>query len=213
MTMGQWEHNIDQFLELDLPHLSAYGLTIEPQTQFGYLESVKNLKVEQDHIYNAQLDTLIQKLNQAGFEHYEISNFGKKGYHSRHNTSYWFGVKYLGLGPSAHSFDGMTRQWNVSSNMKYIRGIDLGELNEEKEILNHTDRFNEYILTRLRTQWGVNGEEIREKFGDSNFEIFESNIEKYLNSGHVNQDGQVYFLSSKGKYMADKISSDLFSIV
>lgn len=213
MTMGQWEQNIDQFLELDLPHLSAYGLTIEPQTQFGYLESVKNLKVEQDHIYNAQLDILIQKLNQAGFEHYEISNFGKKGYHSRHNTSYWFGVKYLGLGPSAHSFDGMTRQWNVSSNMKYIRGIDLGEINEEKEILNHTDRFNEYILTRLRTQWGVNGEEIQEKFGDSNFEIFESNIEKYLNSGHVNQNGQVYFLSAKGKYMADKISSDLFLIV
>lgn len=213
MTMQQWERNVDQFLELDLPHLSAYGLTIEPQTHFGYLERVQNLKVQNDHTYNAQLDLLIQKLEQAGFDHYEISNFGKKGYHSRHNTSYWFGVKYLGLGPAAHSFDGEARQWNVNSNMKYIQGIRQGELIGEKEILSLTDRYNEYILTRLRTQWGVNGNEIKEKFGSSDFELFESHIKKYLNSGHVNQNGQTYFLSQKGKYMADKISSDLFLIV
>ena len=111
MTIQQWEDNLQQFFELDLPHLSAYGLTIEPRTHYGYLLRERSLKMENDSVYNAQFELLMERAKENGFEHYEISNFGKPDYYSKHNTSYWFGQKYLGIGPSAHSFDGESRQW------------------------------------------------------------------------------------------------------
>jgi oxygen-independent coproporphyrinogen-3 oxidase len=213
MTMEQWQVNLNQFFELDLPHLSAYGLTIEPRTHYGYLLRKKSLKIENDIVYNQQFEVLMERAIEYGFEHYEISNFGKPDYHSKHNSSYWFGQKYLGIGPSAHSFDGVSRQWNVSSNLKYIQGVASKDLNVEKEILRVEDKYNEYLLTRLRTKWGVRTKDLEEGFGVLFLEDFEKNIQPYVKSGHVLNDSQTYVLTKKGKYLADKISSDLFLVV
>lgn len=213
MTIQQWEDNLQQFFELDLPHLSAYGLTIEPRTHYGYLLRERSLKMENDSVYNAQFELLMERAKENGFEHYEISNFGKPDYYSKHNTSYWFGQKYLGIGPSAHSFDGESRQWNVSSNLKYIQGVNAKSLRLEKEILTIEDKYNEYILTRMRTHWGVKTSDLLAQFGDVLTTGFRKNILPYVKSGHVINNSDTYILTKKGKYLADKISSDLFLVV
>jgi oxygen-independent coproporphyrinogen-3 oxidase len=212
MTMDQWEANIEKFLVLGLPHLSAYGLTIESKTHLGHLAKTHQMNPEEDWTYNAQFGLLMDLMNSRGFEHYEISNFALPGQYSRHNTAYWFGTTYLGIGPSAHSFDGHSRQWNSNSNLKYIRSISEGGIPAESEILSVVDQYNEYVLTHLRTQWGISENQIKMQFGAN----FQNNIKlgmtPFLASGHLEKRGENYVLTREGKFLADKIAADLFMI-
>lgn len=212
MTTAEWNANLDLFFKLEIPHLSAYGLTIEPNTHLGHLVQHDKLAVEKDVTYNIQFEILMERAVENGFDHYEISNFGKPNYHSKHNTAYWFGEKYIGIGPSAHSFNGEVRQWNVSSNAKYITSIIDGKVPFEKENLSEMDRYNEYILTHLRTQWGIDENQIKTQFGATFQNNLKLQIEPYLQSKHVLKMGNFYVLSRKGKFLADKISSDLFVV-
>lgn len=212
MSMDQWKHNLHTFFDLGLPHLSAYGLTIESQTHLGHLVRNNKVKVEKDAMYNAQFEQLMTSAKAEGFDHYEISNFGKPGFYSVHNTSYWFGKKYVGIGPSAHSYNGVNRQWNVASNKKYEDGISAQNIPAELEVLSLNDQYNEYILTRLRTKWGVDIDQIKGQFGTA----FQNNlmqlISPYEASGHVLKKQNSFVLSTTGKFLADKISSDLFIV-
>jgi len=212
MTMEQWKTNIQTFLELDLPHLSAYGLTIEPNTHLGHLAKTNQVTASIDSNYNEQFEMLMNVLDVNGFTHYEISNWGKSGMFSKHNTSYWLGKKYMGIGPSAHSFNGVERQWNVASNAKYIKAISQNELPQEVEKLSVTDQFNEYILTHLRTSWGIDSNQIKNQFGASFQNNLHISIKPYIASGHVVEKQKTYVLTKAGKYIADKISSDLFIV-
>ena len=212
MTMSEWEQNLETFFELDLPHLSAYGLTIESQTHLGHLVNTNQVKTEKDTKYNAQFEMLMKQTLAHGFDHYEISNFGKPGFYSKHNTAYWFGEKYVGIGPSAHSFNGVERQWNVASNMKYVKSLNQNRLAAEVECLSVNDQYNEYILTRLRTKWGIDQNQIKTQFGAKFQNNLNSLIQPYLASNHVLKIADSYVLSTEGKYLADKISSDLFIV-
>ncbi len=212
MTMEQWHSNLQTFFDLDLPHLSAYGLTIEDQTHLGHLVKTHQVQTEKDSNYNVQFEYLMNATQAQGFDHYEISNFGKPGFYSGHNTAYWLGKKYVGIGPSAHSFNGKERSWNVASNMKYTKLLKEEKLPSEIENLSINDQFNEYVLTRLRTIWGIETRQIKTQFGDKFQNILNSSITPYVRSGHVLFDGVSYTLSTEGKYLADKISSDLFVI-
>ena len=212
MTMEQWKANVEKFLVLGLPHLSAYGLTIESKTHLGHLAKTHQMNPEEDWTYNAQFGLLMDLMNSRGFEHYEISNFALPDQYSRHNTAYWFGTTYLGIGPSAHSFDGHSRQWNSNSNLKYIRSISEGGIPAESEILSVVDQYNEYVLTHLRTQWGISENQIKMQFGAN----FQNNIKlgmtPFLASGHLEKRGENYVLTREGKFLADKIAADLFKI-
>ncbi|MGB1003317.1 MAG: radical SAM family heme chaperone HemW [Salibacteraceae bacterium] len=212
MTLDQWKENLDVFFELNLPHLSAYGLTIESETHLGHLVKTHQVKTEVDENYNAQFEYLIQATQQKGFDHYEISNFGKPGLYSKHNTAYWMGKKYLGIGPSAHSFNGKERSWSVASNMKYVNQINAGKVPSQVEQLTVNDRYNEYILTRLRTSWGIDLNQIKTQFGQEFQNNLNLSIQPFLKQGLVLKTENSYILSTSGKYMADKISSDLFKI-
>ena len=212
MTMDQWKQNLETFYNLDLPHLSAYGLTIEPQTHLGNLVKTQKVKTEKDENYNLQFEWLINSAKNNGFDHYEISNFGKPNFYSQHNTAYWLGQKYLGIGPSAHSFNGKQRQWAVASNMKYMKMLNQNKLPAEIEALSVNDRFNEYVLTRLRTIWGIDLNQINEQFGNEFQNNLMLNIEPYLISNKVVRNNDSFVLSAEGKFLADKISSDLFVI-
>ena len=212
MTLEKWQRNLDLFFSLNLPHLSAYGLTIEPQTHLGHLVAKHKVKVENDDMYNEQFRLLIAEAERNGFVHYEISNFSKPNYYSRHNTAYWFGEKYVGIGPSSHSFDGTNRQWNTSSNLKYINLISKGKVPFEIESLSKEDQYNEYILTRLRTKWGLDENQIKTQFGADFQNNLKALIAPYLASNHVEKIENCYILTRQGKFLADKISSDLFVV-
>ena len=212
MAMQQWKDNIQTFLDLGLPHLSAYGLTIESSTHLGHLAKTNQITAVNDSSYNEQFEVLMNVLDANGFEHYEISNWGKPGLYSKHNTSYWLGKKYLGIGPSAHSFNGTNRHWNVASNMKYIQSIKQDKLPNEMECLSIADQFNEYVLTRLRTSWGIDSNQIKNQFGGAFQNNLHISIKPYIDSGHIVENQKTYVLTKAGKYIADKISSDLFIV-
>lgn len=212
MTMAQWQSNIQTFLDLGLPHLSAYGLTIESNTHLDHLAKTHQLAVSKDSSYNEQFKVLMNVLDANGFDHYEISNWGKPGWLSNHNTAYWLGKKYLGIGPSAHSFNGSQRQWNVASNRKYVQSLKQNILPQELETLSITDQFNEYVLTHLRTSWGIDSNQIKNLFGATFQNNLHISIKPYIASGHVVENQKTFVLTMAGKYLADKISSDLFVV-
>ena len=162
-----------------------------------------------EELSTAQFLMMQEVLAKNGFIHYEISNFGKEGYFSKHNTGYWSGNRYLGIGPSAHSFDGEKRSWNVSSNAAYIQALQKGEVFYQEETLSLSDRYNEYIMTRLRTMWGCHPDEIEKQFGSIYADKFRSDIEKHAQYLRVSEGA--YVLNSKGKLMADRIASELFA--
>ena len=155
---------------------------------------------------------LIQFAKENEFEHYEISNFAKKDFVAKHNSSYWFGESYLGIGPSAHSFDGSVRRWNVSNNMKYLNAISIGEKTFEEEVLTENERYNEYVMTHLRTMWGISSKELKEKFPNNYFEHFTIESEKWIASEDLKNNADVFILTEKGKLIADRIASDLFEV-
>jgi oxygen-independent coproporphyrinogen-3 oxidase len=155
---------------------------------------------------------MISTLEAAGFDNYEFSNFGKPGYFSRNNTAYWFGKPYLGIGPSAHSFDGNSRKWNISNNSLYIRAIQKGEIPAETEELSLKDRYNEYVMTRLRTKWGISLAEVEEKFGSEVREYLKKESKDLLSDGLLELQEDHLKVSKKGKFLSDGIAADLFLV-
>jgi oxygen-independent coproporphyrinogen III oxidase len=208
---AQWEENVQRVLEYNIPHISCYCLTVEDKTALA--KQVKNgLKSPVDEEKAArQFDYLVKTLGVNGFEHYEISNFAKPGRYARHNTNYWKSVPYLGIGPSAHSFNGHTRQWNIANNAQYIKALAEENVPFELEHLTKRDQYNEYVMTSLRTMWGCDLNKIA-AIGDDFLAHFLFEIKKHIDSGMVFKKDENYVLSSKGKFFADGISGELFKI-
>lgn len=213
MSDQQWATNIETVLAFDVPHLSCYCLTVEPQTALDHFVKKGKARPVDDAQAARQLEYLMKRLETAGYEHYEISNFAKPGRYSRHNTSYWTGEPYLGVGPSAHSFNGVSRQWNVANNARYIRALEPEtpdwEALFELETLTPEQRYNEYVMTSLRTQWGCNLARIRAI--DAGFEVYFLNeMAPFLEDGTVQRSEEVFFLTRKGKFVGDYVASELF---
>ncbi len=212
LTETEWEDSLNQVFDLPVQHLSAYHLTYHEGTAFyTWLKKGTLRELSETESVN-QFEILIDKAALAGFEQYEISNFARNELYSQHNTSYWQGKKYLGLGPSAHSFDQQSRGWNTSHIESYIKAIDNGLAFSEEEILSEKDRYNEYILTRIRTKWGVSLTAINELFGEEMKSYFLTQLAKYAQAGLVNLENDRITLPRKGLFVSDEIMTDLMII-
>ena len=211
-TLEDWEHNVRIAVELDVQHISAYNLTYHEGTVFYDQLKKGILKELPDELSFQQFESLIRILKEAGFEHYEISNFCKPGFYSQHNSSYWKNKKYLGIGPSAHSFDLTCRRWNVSSIAKYLQGLENDESYSETEILTEQDRYNDYIITGLRTIWGISEDYIRTEYSERYFVHYQKIREKYLKSGHITCSSEMVIINSNGLFISDKIMSDFMVV-
>lgn len=212
MSIDDWKENIQKAISLDVNHISAYSLTIEPKTFFGHQEKKGSLRAVEQETSEEQFLLMCELLSAAGYEQYEVSNFAREGCRSRHNTSYWEGKKYIGIGPSAHSFNGKSRQWNISNNAVYTRAIMTGESYFEQELLDDRIRLNEYIMTRLRTSAGIDLGYISQAFGIDVLAGHEDMIEDYQRKGKILRNGQNLKLTGKGFLLADRIASDLFIV-
>ena len=210
-TTEDWKRDILQAIALSPEHISCYSLTIEEKTAFGKWAAAGKLKPEPDEVSARHLEILMDELHQAGYEHYEISNFSKPGLRSKHNSNYWRGVTYLGVGPSAHSFNGESRQYNIPNNNLYVKSIQVGTIPFEKEILTRENKINEYILTSLRTSWGTNLEFLNRLHGHDLVAQNKEYISQLLNKQLVTLENHILKLTNRGKLLADKISSDLFA--
>ncbi len=208
MTVKEWSSNLDIAFSFDIKHLSAYHLTIEPGTVFGKMLEKGHFTEIDENESNAQFNTLIEKAESAGFIHYEISNFGKPGYFSKHNSNYWKQINYLGLGPSAHSFNGYSRQWNIRNLNGYIKAINSGKSFFEKEELDAKARFNEYIMTSLRTMWGIDLEYIETTFEKEGYDYVVNLSGKFKNYGLMKQEKNSLILTNQGKMISDNIISE-----
>jgi oxygen-independent coproporphyrinogen-3 oxidase len=208
MTQAAWESNLDITFGFDIRHLSAYHLTIEPGTVFGKMLE-KGVIAEVDEEMSTQLfNTLINKSEEAGFLHYEISNFGKPGYFSEHNSNYWKQVKYIGLGPSAHSFNGYSRQWNRNDLKGYIKAMNSGEPEYESEEIDSSKKFNEYIMTSLRTMWGIDLYYIESTFDKESYDYVKNLSLKFREYGLMKLEDNHLILSNQGKMISDNIISE-----
>ncbi|WP_421813597.1 radical SAM family heme chaperone HemW [Flagellimonas sp.] len=210
MDNERWKSNIQKALDFGLPHISSYALTVEPRTALKKFIEKGVVPDVDDEQAQEQFHILVDMLEGEGFVNYEISNFGKPGFFSKNNTAYWLGKKYVGLGPSAHSFDGKHRSWNIRNNPTYIKKINEGELPSEIETLSKTDRYNEYVMTGLRTIWGVDLDRIASEFGANYLKYINQQAAKFLEQGFLFiADGKL-LTTKKGKFLADGIASDLF---
>ena len=209
-TLKDWKRNLDIAFNLGIQHISSYSLTIEEKTKINHLIKTKAITELDDDISLQQYNLLIKESEKNDFTHYEISNFGKENYFSKHNSSYWLGNEYLGIGPSAHSYNGKSRSWNVSSNKNYIESIQKGVLPFEKEDLSQDEIYNDYIMTSLRTIWGVDLDFIKQRFGKKYYTHLNQETQKWLHNGKIIRESGKIYLSMKGKYISDNICSDLF---
>lgn len=210
-NLANWKRTLDKTIALDVKHISSYNLTIEDKTKLGHDFKVKKELAIDDEKSSEMFLEMIDRLEKNKFIHYEISNFGKENYFSNHNSNYWKGIEYIGFGPSAHSFDGVSRQWNISNNSLYIKNVnDKDESYFEKEILSESDQFNEYILTSLRTIWGIDAEVLKNKFSSEITNAFNQKINIYISKEMITLTNNQYVLTSNGKLFADKIASELF---
>jgi len=206
-----WVENLQRLIDLNIPHISAYALTVEEGTALDRFIKKGSVKNVDDQKVAYHFEMMVEILESHGYEHYEISNFAKEGYRSKHNSNYWKGVSYLGLGPSAHSFNGDERQWNVAHTPQYIEGMKNNKLNFEIEKLSFKNRYNEYVMTALRTSWGVNLAHINSAFGAEYVKHFQKNIAQYLGES-VLEEAECFTLTRKGKLYADRIASNLFTV-
>jgi oxygen-independent coproporphyrinogen-3 oxidase len=206
-----WLSNINCAIALGIPHISSYCLTVEEKTTLHHQVKTGKSAAPNPEKAIVQFGQLMKILDQNSFEHYEISNFAKPGHYALHNTNYWRGVPYLGIGPSAHSFDGPTRSWNISHNQKYIDALTHEKLPLETEVLSTSSRYNEYIMTGLRTIWGID-KLIIQKLGNEFSAYFLKQIKHFIDNEDVINIGNQYILSQKGKYFADRIAMVLFYI-
>ena len=212
MSDERWQENLAKTLALEIPHISSYALTVEPKTALKkMIETGKVQPVDEDRS-KAHFEILLATLEEAGFVNYEFSNFGKPGYFSQNNTAYWLGKPYLGIGPSAHSFDGEHRSWNVNNNTKYIKSIQQQVVPAEVEELSVTDRYNEYVMTRLRTQFGVNLQEIKTLFGEKLALYFEKEARVFFEKELLKEESDKILITKKGKFLSDGIAADLFYV-
>lgn len=212
MSKERWKRNIEIALELGLPHFSCYALTVEPNTALKNFIDKGIIKPVDDELAKAHFEILIQTLKEAGFVHYEFSNFGKPGYFSQNNTAYWMGKPYLGIGPSAHSYDGETRKWNINNNTLYIKSLQKGSIPAEEEKLSVKDKYNEYVMTRLRTMWGVSLDEVELQFGEQYRNYLLEQAQQHLEDGLLNNEKGRFHVSEKGKFLSDGIAADLFFV-
>lgn len=207
----QWENHLQQVIRAGIPHLSCYALTVEPQTPLHKLVRTgrKRATVPEQQARQFQLMTAL--LKQAGYLHYEISNFALPGSESRHNSSYWNQEVYLGVGPAAHSYNGSVRRWNIANNQRYVQSLEQGQIPFEREVLTPADKYNEYLMTALRTSGGIRLEQLRLLTGSENwFSEFEHLTNKWQASGHLIQSESGWQLTELGKLFADGIAADLF---
>lgn len=210
-NLTNWKKTLDKAIALNVPHISSYNLTIEEKTKLGHDFKVKKETAIDDEKSSELFLEMIDRLGKHHFVHYEISNFAKEGIFSKHNSNYWKGAHYIGLGPSAHSFDGTSRQWNISNNNIYIKYLEEKTQSYfEKEVLTETERFNEYILTSLRTIWGVDLNYLKANFNNEFVKTFLNQIPKYIKQETVVVKDDTYTLTENGKLFADKIASELF---
>ena len=210
LTDEAWQLNLDTALKLGIPHISAYSLTVEPRTALDVMiRKGKYAPVDETQSIR-HFEMLMSFMEKHGYLHYEISNFCLPDMFAKHNTAYWQREPYLGLGPSAHSFNGNSRQWNVSGNAEYVKSISEKNFPFDSEQLSNEQQYNEYVMTGLRTMWGCNSDEISRQFGETCHSEFINRIRKFMESGMVIETDGVYKLTLSGKLMADGIASDLF---
>jgi oxygen-independent coproporphyrinogen-3 oxidase len=210
MSNEKWLENIQTALSFGIPHISSYALTVEPKTALHTFIKKGIIQEPNDDVAHEHFEILVEKLEEAGFIHYELSNFGKENFFSKNNTSYWLGKKYIGIGPSAHSYDGKSRGWNVSNNTLYLKSIQEGNLPMEKETLTQTDRYNEYVMTGLRTIWGVSLDRIEQEFGKTYLNYLQEQSAQYIEDHLLFVDENILRTTRKGKFLSDGIASDLF---
>lgn len=210
LTLPAWEENLDTFFSLQLQHLSAYALTVEEKTPLHVMIAKKKMQAPDENAVVGHFRKLQELSDKQGYLHYEISNFAREGHYSRHNTIYWTGGHYLGLGPSAHSFNGHSRRWNISSIKKWIENPDNFSENFEEEILSQEQRYNEYVMTSLRTMWGCSLAMVRTAFGEDYAVYLIQEAKPHMLTEKLLLKNDTLFLSAKGKLFADGIASDLF---
>lgn len=212
MDTSAWLENLNIAFALDIPHISCYALTVEPNTELHHQILHQKVSNVDEHQSAVQFELLTRQMKRNGYEQYEISNFCIPGAYSKHNSSYWKKNMYLGLGPSAHSFYDNKRLWNVSNNTTYVKSLAQNLLPLQEEVLSLEDRYNEYVMTSLRTKWGCSIAEIENNFSSELADYFRNEIELYVSSKNVLVKKEVYYLSEKGTLLADRIASDLFKV-
>ncbi|SEF86944.1 radical SAM family heme chaperone HemW [Sphingobacterium lactis] len=213
LTNAKWKSNMQQLIDLQVPHISSYSMTVEKKTALDHMINKGKTPALNEAQSADQMLLLIDTLTNAGYEQYEISNFAYPGRHAKHNSNYWMGKPYLGIGPSAHSFNGDSRSWNVANNALYIKGILANELQLETEQLTKNDRYNEYIMTALRTKWGVDKHFVEKEFGSDYTNELLHGLAAYIHNGEVQEASSgIITLTASGKLLADQIASELFIV-
>lgn len=208
-TDEQWDENLRRAISYQIPHISCYCLTVEEGTALGaFVRKGKQPPVDEVRAAR-QFERLLEVSENAGYEQYEISNFALPGRYARHNTNYWRSEPYLGIGPSAHSYDGISRQWNIAHNAQYIKALSEKTVPFEREILTEEQRYNEYIMTSLRTMWGVDLEKIA-SFGSRFMAHFDQTAQAFLQAGTLEKEGNTIRLARSAKFLADGIAMELF---
>jgi oxygen-independent coproporphyrinogen-3 oxidase len=206
----QWFKNLQTAFDYDIPHISSYALTVEPKTALdNFIKKGKYPSVDEEKTAR-HFEVLMDEMRRNGYIHYEISNFAQPHKYAKHNSNYWLGVPYLGIGPSAHSFNGKTRQWNIANNALYINSLKEGKIPFTREELTVTQRYNEYIMTSLRTIWGCDPAIISQRFGSKYLQYFNKKIVPFVQIETVLTNGKSYFLTDRGKLLADNIAMELF---
>ncbi|RDK88888.1 radical SAM family heme chaperone HemW [Marinirhabdus gelatinilytica] len=212
MSNDRWLANVEKALRLDIPHLSCYALTVEPKTALENFIKKGIVTPVEDDVAQEQHRLLLEHTETAGYRNYEFSNFSKPGWESKNNTAYWQGKPYLGIGPSAHSYDGERRSWNVANNFIYINKITAGDLPLEREALSTKDKYNEYVMTRLRTAGGISVTEVSSKFGEKFKEYLLQQAAQHIKNELLDFNNGRLIVAKKGKFLSDGIASDLFLI-
>jgi oxygen-independent coproporphyrinogen-3 oxidase len=212
MSNDKWKQNIEKALSYNIPHISSYALTVEPKTALETFIKKGIIVAPNDEVAQEHFHILVETLQKKGFIHYELSNFGKENYFSKNNSSYWLGKKYIGIGPSAHSFNGTSRSWNIANNTLYIKSIQENKLPLTSEKLTKEDSYNEYIMTGLRTIWGVSLERIESEFGQEFLNYLNTQSQKFINDGLLEIENSILKTTKKGKFLCDGIASDLFML-
>ena len=215
MSNKKWMANLEMAFEFGVPHISSYALTVEEKTALASFIKKGKVAPIDENLALGHFNILVEETEKRGFIQYEISNFGKSDYFSKHNMSYWIGEKYIGIGPSAHSFNGLERSWNVSNNAKYIKDLSQHKLPSESETLTVNNRFNEYIMTGLRTIWGISFQRIEKEFGIEILKTLVFNATPFIEKGLLEiqtdlDSNEKLITTKKGKFLADGIASDLF---
>lgn len=212
MSNERWLQNVEKALAFGIPHISSYALTVEPNTALKKFIDTGKIPPVDDALAERHFFSLVETLEKNEFVHYELSNFGKEGFFSKNNTAYWTGKPYLGVGPSAHSFNGKQRSWNVRNNSLYIQNIESGKLPSETETLGTTDVYNEYIMTGLRTMWGVSLEKVEKDFGKIYVDYLLKEAQSFLEQQLLILENRVLKVTKKGRFLSDGISAGLFKV-